>query len=575
LCFTFTVKYLRQLRDTRFGELTMLHAMLIKGTFQDSVTLMLLSRDLSAAPGVNRVSVMMGTPANKDMYRETGLWHDALAAATPNDLCVVIDSDADDPATADAMAALLKGRLAELAHGRRNAGFPVARSWRRARQLLPEANIALISIAGHYAFEPARQALHDGCHVMIFSDNVSIEQELELKTLARSRGLLVMGPDCGTAIIGSAPLAFANRIPAGPIAVVGASGSGIQELTSQIARLGGGITHALGLGGRDLSERIGGISAVTALDFIARDSASRVLAFVSKPPAPAVKARVLDAMQALGKPVVALFQGEQPARRCGGVHLVRTLDEAAVLAVELSRVDASASALPRVEGRGICGLYAGGTLAAEAALLLAEALDLAPDTIHAGGYMLRAKGHRIIDLGDDAHTRGRPHPMIDPSLRNEMIRALAGEVATGVLLLDVVLGYGAHRDPAGEVARTVSALRAARGESAPIVAIATLTGTAEDPQVLEQQAATLERAGVVIAANVRAAVLLAARAVVATTSKGGEAPALLRTKPAIVNVGLRGFADDLHANGVQVVHQHWEPAAGGNERLQRLIAQMQ
>jgi len=553
----------------------MLHAMLIKGTFQDSVTLMLLSRDLSAAPGVNRVAVMMGTPANKDMYRETGLWHDALAAATPNDLCVVVDSEADDLTTAQAMAAQVQERLTALARSARRAGYPVVRSWRRARQLLPEANIALISVAGHYAFEPARQALQDGCHVMIFSDNVSIEQELELKKLASSRGLLLMGPDCGTAIIGAAPLAFANRIPAGPIAVVGASGSGLQELSSQIARRGGGITHALGLGGRDLSEHIGGISAVSALDLVARDSASRVLAFVSKLPAPAVKARVLEAMQALGKPVVALFQGEPLARRRAGVHLVRTLDEAAALAVELSRMDASASAVPRAEGRGICGLYAGGTLAAEAALLLAEAFGLEPDPAHVGGYLLRANGHRIVDLGDDAYTRGRPHPMIDPSLRNEMIQGLAGDSSIGVLLLDVVLGYGANPDPAGEVARAVSALRAARGEGSPIIAIATLTGTAEDPQCLERQAATLERAGIVVADNVRAAVLLATHLVGATTRPEVEAPALLRAKPAVINIGLRGFADDLHANGVQVVHQQWEPAAGGNERLQRLIARMQ
>jgi FdrA protein len=550
--------------------------MLIKGTFQDSVTLMLLSRDLSSSAGVNRVSVVMGTPANKNVCRETGMWHEALAAATPNDLCVLVDCDADDVASAERMAAQVRERLAELARGRRKAGYPVARSWRRARQLLPEANVALISIAGDYAVEPARQALQDGCHVMIFSDNVSLEHELELKTLARRRGLLVMGPDCGTAIINTAPLAFANRIPAGPIAVIGASGSGIQELSSQIARLGGGITHALGLGGRDLSERIGGISALTALDFVARDSASRVIAFVSKPPAPEVKARILEAMRSIGKPVVALFLGERSARRApGDVHLVRTLDEAAALAFDLARADERARTLPGVVDRGICGLYAGGTLAAEAALLLAEAFDLAPDAAHADGYMLRAAGHSIVDLGDDAYTRGRPHPMIDPSLRNEMILGLAGDPAVGVLLLDVVLGYGAHRDPAGEVARSVSALRAARGEQSPMVVIATLTGTAGDPQDRGLQAAMLEEAGIVIADSVRAAVLLAARAVAVPAQAPAQPAALLREAPSVINIGLRGFADDLHANGVRVVHQQWQPAAGGNERLQRLIALMQ
>ncbi len=554
----------------------MLHALLIKGTFQDSVTLMLLSRDLSALPGAKSVAVMMGTTANKDVYRETGLWHEALAAASPNDLCLVVDSDGDDPAIAEAMAAQVTARLAELAHGKRNAGYPVVRSWRRARQLLPEANIALISVAGHYAFGPARQALEDGCHVMMFSDNVSLEQEFELKTLAAERGLLVMGPDCGTAIIGQAPLAFSNRVPPGPIAVVGASGTGIQELASQIARLGGGISHALGLGGRDLSERIGGMSALTALDFVARDVASRVIVFVSKPPAPAVKARIIEAMQAIGKPVVALFLGERPIRcDIGNVHLVRTLDAAAALAMELTAVDAQAEELPCVAGRGICGLYTGGTLAAEAALLLAEALDLTPDAAHAEGYMLRTAGHRIVDLGDDTYTRGRPHPMIDSSTRNAMIEGLADDTAIGVLLLDVVLGYGAQPDPAGELARAVSALRAARGDKAPVVAIATLTGTTGDPQDREGQAGKLKDAGIVLADSVRAAVLLAARAITAQTPAPGAPPTLLSAAPAIVNIGLRGFADDLHANGVQVVHQQWEPAAGGNERLQRLIALMQ
>jgi FdrA protein len=553
-----------------------LHAKLLRGTFQDSVTLMLVSRDLSALPSVRRVAVMMGTPANKDVYRETGLWDDALAAATPNDLCVVVDSEGADPAIAETIAAQLESRLVELARGRREAGYPVVRSWRRARQLLPDANVALISIGGHYASEPARRALEDGCHVMLFSDNVGLDQEVELKTLAAERGLLVMGPDCGTAILHGAPLAFANRIPPGPIAVIGASGTGIQELTSQIARLGGGVTHALGLGGRDLSERIGGRSALAALDLVTHDPASRVVAFVSKPPAPAVKAKVLEAMQAMGKPVVALFLGEKPARcDLGDVHLVRTLDAAAALAVELVRVEAWSAALPCVTGRGICGLYTGGTLAGEAALLLAEALDLAPDARHADGYLLRAGGHRVVDLGDDVYTRGRPHPMIDPTSRDELIQGLATEPAIGVLLLDVVLGYGAHVDPAGEVARAVTALRARRGDGAPLVSIATLTGTDEDPQNRSSQVRKLEKAGVVVADSVRAAVLLAVRAVTARAAAPAEPPPLLRATPSVVNIGLRGFADDLHANGIPVVHQQWEPPAGGDERLQRLLALLQ
>jgi FdrA protein len=553
--------------------LEMLHGTLIEGTFQDSVTLMVVSRDLSAMPDVNRVSVMMGTPANKAVYRETGLWHSVLEEATPNDLCIVFDSEDTDPAVATRMAAMVTQRLQEQARSKRQAGYPVVRTWRRARQLMPEANLALISLAGHYVLGPTRQALEDGCHVMLFSDNVSLEDELELKTLARSKGLLVMGPDCGTAIVNKVPLAFANRIPDGPIAIVGAAGTGIQEITSQIANRGGGITHALGLGGRDLAVQVGGISALTALGFVAADPASRVVAFVSKPPAAKVKARVLEDMLKLGKPIVVLFLGERPARRQqGNVHFAQTLDEVAALAVDIAQADARVHELPTVSGKGICGLYTGGTLAAEAGFLLAESLGLQMDKAHEEGFMLRTGQHRVIDLGDDVYTRGRPHPMIDPSLRSEMIRKLAQEPSVGVLMLDVVLGFGAHADPASEVAQAVSDMRAARGDHAPIVVIATMTGTRDDPQDLGEQAQKLESAGILIAPSVRSAVLLATQAIAIPLAASGKPPALLSETPAIVNIGLRSFADDLHAAGAKVIQEQWSPAAGGNERMQELLA---
>jgi FdrA protein len=553
----------------------MLHAQLIKGNFQDSVTLMILSRDLSALPEVDRVSVMMGTPANKDVFRETGLWHDLLADATSNDLCIVVDTDDGDPAVVARIADQVRERLANLAKGARKARYPIARSWRRARDLNPKANVTLISVAGQYAHGLAREALDGGMNVMIFSDNVGIDQERDLKTFARERGLLVMGPDCGTAIVGGAPLAFANRVPTGPIAVVGASGTGIQELTCQIARRGMGISHALGLGGRDLSEAIGGISAETALDLVAADEATRVVTFVSKPPAASVRAKLIEKMERLGKPVVALFLGDRPGRRdFGDVHLARTLDDAAALAVELAEIEATAATVAAPSGRGIRGLYTGGTLAGEAALLIAESLDLTPDAAHAEGFMLHTDRHRIIDLGDDVYTRGRPHPMIDPFGRNQMIAALAKDAEAGVLLADVVLGFGSHADPAGELVRAVEEMRAARGDAAPITVVATLTGVADDPQDYAVQAQKLEDAGIHIAGSVRAAVLLALRLIAPRREVSAAEPALLSRTPAVVNIGLRGFADDLSTNGVEVVHLQWEPEAEGADRLRRLAASL-
>lgn len=553
----------------------MLYAQIIKGNFQDSVTLMVLSRDLSALPEVTRVSVMMGTPANKDVFRETNLWHDLLTEATPNDLCIVVDSDAANPDVVDAVADQVRERLANLAKGRRKVSYPVARSWRRARELNPKANIALLSVAGQYAYGLARDALESGLNVMIFSDNVDLDQERDLKTFATQRGLLVMGPDCGTAIVDRAPLAFANRVPAGPIAVVGASGTGIQELTCQIARRGSGVLQALGLGGRDLSEAIGGLSAEAALDLVAADEASRVVAFVSKPPADAVRARLIEKMQRLGKPVVALFLGDRPSRRdFGNVHLARTLDEAAALAVDLAEVEALAATVPAPVGQGMRGLYTGGTLAGEAALLTAESLDLALDAKHAEGYMLRTERHSIIDLGDDMYTRGRPHPMIDPYARTEMIVALAGDPDAGVLLVDVVLGFGGHADPAGALVEAVEQMRAARGEASPVAVVATLTGTAEDPQDYEAQVGKLKAAGILVAGSVRVAVLLALRLLAPQQPAPGASPALLSQPAAVINIGLRSFADDLKSNGVDVVHLQWEPVAEGTAQLRRLAASL-
>lgn len=552
----------------------MLHAFLKKGSFQDSVSLMLISRDLSKADDVNRVSIMMGTPANKDVFRETGLWHDLLNEAGPNDICVVIDSD-EGETIVDVIGERLECAFANLAQGRKAATFPVVHTFKRASEVLPESNIALISIAGMYAHEPAMQALKSGRHVMLFSDNVSVEKEVELKTYGREHGLLVMGPDCGTSIINGAPLAFANRMPRGPIGIVGASGTGIQELCSQIALQGGGITHALGLGGRDLSEKVGGLSAITALEMMANDPETRVIAFVSKPPAPAVREKIAAVMQTVGKPVVALFLGTAPVkRRDGNVFFAYTLDEAARLAMELTNAEKVADSLPNVAGKRILGLFTGGTLASETAMLLSEALGVPQDAAHAEGYMLHADGHAVIDLGDDVYTRGRPHPMIDPSVRTERIDALVQETDFGVLLMDVVLGFGSHADPAGAVAEAVKAVREKRGE--PLVVIASVTGTEEDPQVRSAQIEKLREAGIVITSGPRESVMLAVRLTAERKDvTGGEAPTLLTKEPQVINIGLREFAQDMQTCGVRCVFHQWAPACQGDERLQKLLALMQ
>lgn len=555
----------------------MIHAFIKKGCFQDSVSLMLISRKLSEEEGVDDVSVMMGTPANKSLLENTGFWHDDFAQATPNDICVAIRSHSEDAAIAEQVNQKLEGALAALAQGSGSGQqLTQVRRWESACQKLPDANVVLVSIAGEYAAGVAEQALEAGKNVMIFSDNVTLEQEIHLKTRAREKGLLVMGPDCGTAILAGTPLAFANVMPQGNIGVIGASGTGIQELISQIALAEQGITHAIGLGGRDLSADVGGLSAMTALSWLAADPQSQVLAFVSKPPAEAVRQKVVAAMQAVGKPVVALFLGHKAvARRDGNVWYAETIDEAARLACLLANVEAARAQNPGLADKKICGLYTGGTLAAEAAMLLADRLGVQVDEHHHQGTMLDADGHRISDLGDDFYTVGRPHPMIDPTLRSQMIEDLANRPEVGVLLLDVVIGYGAQSDPAGELARAIGVLRKNRPADAPLAIIATVTGTRLDPQSRSAQIATLKDAGVLVMHSLPEATLLASTLIQRHPARPElPLPALL-DGIAVINTGLRSFAQDLQATATPVVHYQWAPVAGGNQKLARLLALLQ
>lgn len=552
----------------------MIYAFIKKGSFQDSVSLMIISRKLSERPEVDQVSVMMGTPANKSMLDSTGFWHDDFADATPNDICVAVRTEGEQPEIRDLIREQLEKELSAIANASGSSHQLVkARRFESACQKLPQANLLLVSVAGEYAASVAREGLQANKNVMLFSDNVPLEQEVELKTMARERGLIVMGPDCGTAMIAGSPLAFANVLPEGGIGVIGASGTGIQEITSQIALHQQGISHAIGLGGRDLSADVGGISALTALEMLAADDATRVMAFVSKPPSPQVRTRIIAAMQKVGKPVVALFLGSKPEqRREGNVWLANSLSDAARLAVLLMRVAQQRRAQPEVAGKGIYGLYAGGTLAAEAAMLLSAGLGVPVSESHDQGVMLDAGGHRIVDLGDDSYTLGRPHPMIDPTTRSIEIEKLAAFPDVGVLLLDVVLGYGACADPAGAVVEAVDQVRAKR--TAPLVVIATLTGTEGDPQGRSEQEEKLREAGVAVMETLEEAVLLAVSLTHYQNHNIPPTHSALLAGVQVINAGLRSFALDLQSSGTPVVHYQWAPVAGGNARLASLLKQL-
>ena len=497
-----------------------------RNLYRDSVSLMQLSAKLGALAGVRQASAIMATPGNLALLREAGLALGDVEAG-PNDLLIALEGEEEG------LEAALNAAEAALTHAPAAAhegGFrrTPPRSLDMGLADLPTANLALISTPGEYAGAEAMKALRLGLNVMLFSDNVALEDEIALKRYARAHDLLVMGPDCGTAIIGGVPLGFANVVRRGDIGAIAASGTGLQQVTSLIDRWGQGISQAIGTGGHDLHARVGGITMLQGLDALAADPATRVIVLISKPPHPEVAERVLDAAAKSGKPIVVNFLGADPDTvRRADVHPVRTLEDAARLAVALADgADAqapearseSALELPQLAPgqKYVRGLYSGGTFCYEALLLLSEAFGgvasntpLEPDRMLVDVW--RSDGHTVIDLGDDAFTRGRPHPMIDQTLRRERILQEAADAEVAVLLFDVVLGYGAHPDPAPELASALEqarALAAAAGRQ--LALIGSVCGTAGDPQDLARQEAVLKDAGVLLAESNAQAVRLAA-----------------------------------------------------------------
>ena len=489
---------------------------LLPNLYRDSVSLMQLSAALGKLPGVEQASAVMATPGNLEFLRQAGLV-DGDIAPRPNDLLVAVRGKS----TAQLEAALQSALAALDKEPERNVGTASAEAALRSLQMAlarsPGANLALISVPGDYAAAEAMKALRLGLHVMLFSDNVALADEVALKRYAAAQGLLVMGPDCGTAIIDGVPLGFANAVRRGAVGVVGASGTGTQQVTSLVHRRGGGISHAIGTGGHDLGKDVGGITMLHGLRLLARDADTKVIVLISKPPSPAIAREVIAAARKAGKPVVINFIGSGEDPSGGNLHVARTLDDAASAAIALakgrkpSRVSTSPVKPPRLKfkrgQRYIRGLFSGGTFCYEASALLGDVWSNAPvDPKSTLENPWKSREHTLIDLGDDVFTRGRPHPMIDLRLRNERMLEEAADPQVAVILLDVVLGYGSHADPAAEI---VPVLKKIKKKSGSPVIVASVCGTDEDPQGLERQEAALREAGVLLSESNAAAARLA------------------------------------------------------------------
>lgn len=468
------------------------HVELRTGAYADSVALLQVSKDVAAADGVQAAQVAMATPLNLDVIESMGF---ELAETTPNDMVVAIRLDDESHLTA-ALAAVDAALAAatrrsdstdDTEEPARTVGTAIKRS---------DATLALVSVPGANATVEAMDALDAGHDVMIFSDNVPVDQEVALKKIADERGLLVMGPDCGTAMVDGIGLGFANSVEPGPVGIVAASGTGCQQLMALLEYAGVGMNAALGVGGRDLSVDVGALATKAAMRRLDADPQTELIVVVSKPPADTVAADLREFADALSTPVQFALLGEgQPDLTASAETVLATLGRRTPDWPHWGTASNSIST-----GR-LRGLFAGGTLCDEAMLMAGQQLgpvysNIPLDPAYALDDSMTADGTIMIDFGDDSMTAGRAHPMIDPTIRNEYLAQTAKDSATSVVLMDVVLGHGADVDPAASIAPAIrDALSTAGNAGHDLAVIVACVGTSGDPQPLESQATALAEAG--------------------------------------------------------------------------------
>ncbi len=499
-----------------------------RNQYYDSVFLMGVNKRLSDAAGVRQTAVLMGSVKNKELLHNLGIRDALIEAAQPNDLIVAVIADSQQ--IVDEILGNLAQALQVMTEG------SLASVWRTFEDGLaqkPDANLVVITIPGEYAAREARKAIEAGLNVFIFSSNVTAAEELELKRAASRKGLLVMGPDCGTSLIGGVGVGFANAVRQGTIGVIGASGTGLQEFTTQVHNAGLGISHAIGTGTHDVSDEIGGITTFAALDALEADTRTEVIAFVSKPPGRELLAKLLERLRKSQKPIVCCFLGADRMPTSGNrLHFATTIDEAvlqAIQAVGAETARLSLSLTPEElawcereragwsqEQRYMRGLFAGGTFCYQTQQILRDAgLDVYSNAPLETQFRLadpdQSVGHTLVDLGDEHYTLGTPHPMIDGSLRKVRVEREALDPEVAIIYLDFILGHNASLDPVGELLDAIiQARRSASKRGAHLTVVASICGTDDDPQDLNLQSSMLREQGVIVFnSNARAALFCA------------------------------------------------------------------
>lgn len=503
-----------------------IHSIIMPNTYRDSVFLMKLSSQAKSESGAEQVSAMMGTPRNKELFVESGLATLDVVNAGPEDLVIAIKAEAG---RMDEAEATVKRLLTETALKKSRAtGEEISHDLSQAITADPDINLAIISVAGDYARYEAARAVNAGMDVMLYSDNISLEDEVALKRQASRKGVLVMGPDCGTAIIDGVPLAFANKVSRGPVGIVGASGTGLQEVICLLERMGVGLSQAYGTGGRDLKDDVGALTAVSALHRLEKDEETRIIVLLGKPPGKVTRAKLAKLLPTLGKKIFVHYLGapDHAMEEAEGLVCADNLTALSVAVAKFANPEAKVDAvitntpMPSFARKGFLrGLFGGGTLCQEAAEIAGPVLDGEKyANLKVAGFSSiddkqKSRGHCFWDFGDDVFTVGRPHPMMAPELKMERMIDELVDPGVSVILIDMVIGYGAHQDQPGELLRAMqTAKERNKAATEGTLIVASVCGTDSDSPSRKDQVALLEKAGILVCGSNAQAAALAAKA---------------------------------------------------------------
>lgn len=576
-----------------------------KNVYFDSMVLMQLTSRILKQPGVSKAQVMMGTDENRRTIKNKELLTKDVLSATPNDLFIVVEATDEDSAKRAVIHTL------DSLDNKQDQNNDLSISYKSLKGAITnstEANLVSVSLPGKYAFTEAKHALESNLNVFLFSDNVPLNEEITLKQIAKEKRRIVMGPDCGTAIVGGAALGFANAVRRGTIGVVGASGTGIQEVTTLIHKMGSGISHAIGTGGRDVKEEVGGRTLIAGLEWLAADPATKVILIVSKPPAKSVRNRVLNIIQSVDKPVVVnLLGSSEKEYETDNTFITETMEDAATLAVMLDRgehnrlynepdlitISTKERNLLSPEQKYYRGLFSGGTFANEAALIISKKLKAVYGNISMPNILplddpFISIGHSCVDMGDDIFTVGKPHPILAPELRRERMLSEAADPETGLLFLDIVIGFGCHPDPATDFANYIAEskeIAAKQGRHLPVIVY--LAGVEDDPQKYSQQVNILEASGAIVAPTNAVAARLACAILTGeiipshefstvtfkkkSSMSSKELPFDLPNKANVINIGLKAFGESLESQSIPVTYVNFSPPASGDSELMQIL----